>query len=291
MTVYSAGLCALACAALAILGWTASDAVLHPGRATFPAFVSRYRSLLHVDVTFRGATGTVLVGRFFPGRSHATIILSHGYAAAQEQMLPWAGFLHNAGFSVFTYDMRGCGRSGGSITLGALEQRDLVAAVDYLVSRPDVGRGKIGALGFSLGGAMSILAAAQDGRIKAVVDDSGYADLRHWFKDSIVELLDHPTDPYSLLSLKMVEWRTGIDAGALRPSARIALISPRPVLIIQGTADTDLPLSNSEENYAAARQPKQLWWVQGAAHGQTLQVAGSAYVRRVVTLFQQALHP
>jgi len=133
------------------------------------------------------------------------------------------------------------------------------------------------------------LAAARDTRIKAVVDDSGYADVRHWFNSSVVELLRHPTDPYSVLSLKMVEWRTGVNADTLRPSAKIALISPRPILIIQGTADRNLPLSNSIENFTAAKQPKELWWVKGAGHGQTLRIAGPVYVRRVVAFFRQAL--
>ncbi|MGH2345987.1 MAG: alpha/beta hydrolase [Chloroflexota bacterium] len=291
VALFGGGCVVLVCGVLAILGWVASDRVLHPSAMSSAGLISPYRSLSSESVTFHGATGTILSGRFFPGRLHAAIVLSHGYGATQEQMLPRASFLHQAGFSVFTYDMRGSGKSGGSITFGALEQQDLIAAVDYLVSRPDVDKGKIAALGFSMGGAVSIMAAARDTRIKAVVDDSGYAELDHWFSDSVGEFLRHPTDPYSLLSLKMVEWRIGINADNLRPAAKIALISPRPVFIIQGTADHDLSPRNSIENYAAAKQPKELWLVQGAGHGQTLQRAGSAYVRRVVAFFRKALHP
>lgn len=279
----------LCCAILGLLVWRASEQALHPLVTSYPG-LSHYPALKAQGVTFRGATGTTISGRFFPGRSRATIILSHGYGADQDQMLPWASFLHKAGFSVFTYDMRGYGRSGGSITFGALEQRDLISAVNYLVSRPDVDKGKIGALGFSLGGATTIMAVARDIRIKAVVDDSGYADIRHWFGDSLGEALRHPSEPFSALSLRMIEWRTGIDADALRPDATIALISPRPVFIIQGTADTVLATRNSRENFAAAKQPKELWWVEGANHGQTLQKAGSTYTRRVVTFFQSSLH-
>jgi pimeloyl-ACP methyl ester carboxylesterase len=291
VALFGTGFVALACVAFAILGWVASDRVLHPPAASSAGLINPYRTLSSEIVTFHGATGTVLSGRFFPGRVQATIVLSHGYGADQEQMLPWASFLHQAGFSVFTYDMRGSGKSSGSITFGALEQRDLIAAVDYLAARPDVDKGKIATLGFSLGGAVSILAAASDTRIKAVVDDSGYAELDHWFSDSVGDSLRHPTDPFSLLSLKMVEWRIGINADSLRPAARIALISPRPVFIIQGTADQDLSPRNSLENFAAAKQPKELWLVRGAGHGQTLQRAGSTYKQRIVAFFRKALHP
>ncbi len=280
----------LACGLVAILTWNASDHVLHPPHVSYAGLLRRYRTLASQAVTFHGAGGALISGRFFPGRTRATIILSHGYGATQEQMLPWASFLHRAGFSVLTYDMRGVGHSSGSITLGALEQRDLVSAVNYLVSRPDVDQGKIAALGFSLGGAVSIMAAALDQRIKAVVDDSGYAELRHWFRSSLGEALRHLTDPFSVLSLQMIEWRTGIDADALRPDARIDRLSPRPVLIIQGTADTTLPMSNSVENYRAARQPKELWLVPGIDHGRALQHEGATYVRRVVDFFRRALH-
>jgi dipeptidyl aminopeptidase/acylaminoacyl peptidase len=270
--------------------WKDSDRVLHPSQASFAGLVRRYGALTSEAISLHGAGGARISGHFFPGRTRATVILSHGYGASQEQMLPWANFLHRAGFSVLTYDMRGVGHSSGSITLGELEQRDLISAVDYLVSRPDVDQGKIGALGFSLGGAVSIMAGAQDRRIKAVVDDSGYSELRHWFKSSISEALRHLTDPFSVLSLQMIEWRTGIVADSLRPDAVIARISPRPVLIIQGTADTTLPVSNSRENYRAARQPKELWLVPGIDHGRALQQEGTIYAQRVVSFFRQALH-
>src|ERR1035441_4878208 len=103
------------------------------------------------------------------------IVLSHGYGDNQAQMLPYAEFLHRAGYSVFTYDMRNRGRSGGeAVTLGALEYLDLISAVAYLTTRADVDPDRIGALGLSLGGSTTLLAAASDPRIKAVVDDSGF---------------------------------------------------------------------------------------------------------------------
>lgn len=99
----------LACGLVGILTWNASDRVLHPPRVSYAGLIRRYRTLASQAVTFHGAGGALISGRFFPGRTRATIILSHGYGATQEQMLPWASFLHQAGFSVLTYDMRGVG--------------------------------------------------------------------------------------------------------------------------------------------------------------------------------------
>ena len=61
-----------------------------------------------------------------------------------------------------------------AVTLGALEQLDLMSAVDYVTGRIDVDPAGIGALGVSLGGSTTLLAAASDPRMKAVVDDSGF---------------------------------------------------------------------------------------------------------------------
>jgi len=101
-------------------------------------------------------------GRFFAGSNGATIVLSHGYGGTQDELLPVVDFLARAGFSVLTYDLRGCGRSSGSGTFGALETEDLISAIDFLVARPDVDSSRVGALGFSMGAATTVMAAARD---------------------------------------------------------------------------------------------------------------------------------
>src|SRR5262249_56308459 len=50
---------------------------------------------------------------------------------------------------------------------------EVMRAVDYLQTRPDVDRTRIGITGFSLGGAMSWYAAAADERLSVVVPVCG----------------------------------------------------------------------------------------------------------------------
>ena len=170
-------LLALCVAGLLAIGWQASTKAIHPAAA-------RHRGLdqfpaLHAaqGVTIHSRTGADLAATFFAGSKRAAVILSHGYGDNQNQMLPYAEFLNRDGFSVLIYDMRNRGRStGDAVTLGALEQTDLISAVDYITSRPEIDTNRIGALGVSLGGSATLLAAAADPRIKAVVDDSGFSD-------------------------------------------------------------------------------------------------------------------
>src|SRR3989440_2599312 len=289
-----AWLCALvlvlAVAVLGTVGWIGSERAIHPRAVTYTWRLADYANLRPQNVTFSSRTGIKIAARFFPGRSHATIILSHGYGDNQNQMLPWADFLNKAGYTVLTYDMRDRGHSGGdAVTLGALEQYDLISAVDYLMSRRDVDKARLGALGVSLGGATTILAAAQDRRIKAVVDDCGFADAPTVIANGFAYFIHLPAFPFALISVKMAEWRAGVDVEKVRPVDKIGLISPRPIFIIDGLADKAVLPINSARNFAAAKEPKEIWWVHGAGHTQSRVVAGSLYVRRVVAFFRRYL--
>ena len=101
------------------VGWVGSERAIHPARAHYPG-PAEFPDLHPQPITFDSRTHTRIAAEFFPGEKHATIVLSHGYGDNQAQMLPYAQFLHNDGFSVLTYDMRNRGESGGdAVTLGA----------------------------------------------------------------------------------------------------------------------------------------------------------------------------
>jgi uncharacterized protein len=75
----------------------------------------------------------------------------------------------------------------------------------------------------------------------------------------------------------------------VRPVAVIGKISPRPIFIIHGLADTLVPPDNSKRNFAAAGEPKEIWWVPGAEHVRSIDVAPAEYKSRVVQFFTQSL--
>ncbi len=97
----------------------------------------------------------------------------------------WARALARQGFLTLSLDYRGSEARGQNVFIDAvraqLEGRnfmgsmvqEVIRAVDYLISRPDVDDARIGITGFSLGGAMSWYAAAADPRIKVIVPVCG----------------------------------------------------------------------------------------------------------------------
>src|SRR3989344_8875564 len=132
--------------------------------------------LEYENITFETSDGLKLKGWFLPSnKSNDTIIVMHGYPTNKADVLPFSMFLLKK-FNVLLFDFRSFGESEGSYTTaGYKEVKDLEAAVEYLKSRKDVKN--IGALGFSLGGSVAIM--AKNDNIKAVVADSAYSNLNN----------------------------------------------------------------------------------------------------------------
>jgi len=285
-----APLCAAAVLVLGTVGWIGSERALRPHYYHYEQSLASFPDLHAEPLSFHSSTGINLVGRWFRGTNRSTIVLANGYGDTQDQMLSIADFLHRAGFNVLTYNMRSRAGSGGEyVTLGVYEQNDLISALDYLCTRSDVDPQRIGALGVSMGGAVVILAAARDKRIKAVVDDCGFSDAPSVIAASFEHFIHLPSFPFAPVTIWIADERAGIDVDSVRPMDVIARISPRPVFIIHGLDDFTVPVENSKQNFARAREPKQLWLVPGAKHGKAHSVAKAEYERRVTAFFDKAL--
>lgn len=292
MLVAVAGLLAV-CAGLVALAWRGSNALMYAPPAHYAWTLADYPPLARASEPLRihSRTGVTLVGRFIPGRYRATIVLSHGYGGDQDELLPVASMLHAAGFTVVTYNERGREGSGGQGTWGALETQDLRSVIDAVVRRPGVDPGHVAEFGFSIGADISILEAAADHRVKAVVAVASWPSLSGYMKPRLSDVIFDPTAPYSPLALKLLELRTGADLSQVRPGRVIAKLSPRPLLLIQGLADTDVSPSSGVANYRLARPPRQLWLVKGEGHEATVQPGGAATSPRVAAFFTRALLP
>jgi len=105
---------------------------------------------------------------------------------------------------------------------------DDLRAVDYLASRPEVDRRRLGCVGLSVGGYRSFLLAALDPRIKAAVDVgwmTSYASNIRRHVTNTIGFTFHIPGLYRYLDLPDLA----------------ALIAPRSVLVINGSKDTLFP--------------------------------------------------
>jgi pimeloyl-ACP methyl ester carboxylesterase len=94
----------------------------------------------------------------------------------------------------------------------------------------------------------------------------------------------------ALAPLLLVQLRPGVGAwpSDLRPVDHIARLRC-PVLVVGGAADQQTTLTDTQQLYAAANQPKELWVIPGAGHVDYLQAAGEEYKQRILEFLERAL--
>jgi uncharacterized protein len=217
------------------------------------------------------------------------VVLVHGFKTSREEMLPWARFLHDAGFNVLLFDTRGCGKSGGStVGLGATEPRDISLAVE--LARDQFGTTKVAVLGISLGAGSAILAGAKDPSISAVVADSAWTDQDFQLSRlSFLPLgpLRVPLLPYGVGAVNLF---VGADVSTARPLDAIARIAPRPILLIHSADDDNAttPLEGARKLFAAAGEPKELWVAPRGGHVGAINAFPDEYRARVVAFLRAA---
>jgi dipeptidyl aminopeptidase/acylaminoacyl peptidase len=235
------------------------------------------------DVSFRSAEGTDLRGWYVPSTNGAAIVFSHGSPADRTNLLPEARSLARVGYGVLLFDYPGHGDSGGAVHWGEPSRAALRAAVDFAAAQPGVV--KIGAQGFSMGSTLVAQVAASDPRIGAVVMAGAYTSaeeqLRHQFR-SWGPITQLPAVWGSLASAPPEELHT---------VPFMARLAPRPLLLIAGSADDEVPASMAERLFEAAREPKDLLIIPGSAHGEYLQFGGEGYLRRLRDFYDRALQP
>ncbi|MBI4362152.1 MAG: alpha/beta fold hydrolase [Euryarchaeota archaeon] len=200
-------------------------------RVTFESTGPTSSSLASLPRT--GAAGKRLVGVLHGGRRRGPgVVCAHGFESTKEsrKFVELAGLLEGE-MAVLRFDFRGCGESpGGKFLEVPRRQEDLASAIRFLRDSGRVEATRIGLMGSSLGGYLSILAASRG--------DIG----------SLVTLASPARIPFL-------------------PDARRAIARVRcPIHLVHGTRDTVVPPSQGEELYRLAREPKELRMVDGADH-------------------------
>ncbi len=286
--------------ALALVGavvWIARDRALtliYPKR-TFPLETpSAYGLHGWEDARFQTRDGLTLAGWFVPPAPPlpgAVIVYAHGFGSNRGDLLPQAALLAKHGYGALLIDLRNSGDSEGrQTTLGYQEPLDIAAAVDYLLTRPEVHPDRIGLVGVSLGAASAIRAAAVVPQLRAVVAESAYSSLQDNVAEGVRRLVGLPPFPFAPLVVFFAERELGQAMSAVRPVDDIGSIAPRALLLIHGSDDRLIDVSNSQRLYAAAGEPKQLWVVPGGHHSDLLAVAPEEFEAQVVEFLNQSLH-
>jgi pimeloyl-ACP methyl ester carboxylesterase len=171
---------------------------------------------------------------------------------------------HESGFQVVVGLLRGTGGSDGDFSAAGW-LHDLRFLVDEIAGPV----GRLWLIGFGLGGALVLNVAADDRRVSGVATLAAPADLTAWAADGsavlercrrsgVIRTAGFPEDELA--------WRD--ELVALRPLEAAARLGDRPLLVVHGHADDEVPAAAARAlaDAAGSTGPVDLRLVPGAGH-------------------------
>ena len=214
---------------------------------------------------------------------------------------------YKEGYNLLFVDSRATGNSGGDyVTYGQYESDDVLYWINQEVrERPSQ---KILLYGGSMGAAtmMSVLAKDIPVNVKGIIENCGFASideqLRFTYSQTVVPALppaiknqldiigdqEHEDLFMGLLKQYYFDQEMHLDPTAALPT--IGMSGSLPKLIIHGTADDVVPVSNAQKLYELAGGYKDLLLVEGAGHGKAQEVDHAAYTKHVTDFLKVVFH-
>lgn len=195
-------------------------------------------------------------------KRYPAVIIAHTLGGSKDdQTNLLARRIAQQGFITLIFDLDGHGTN-----TYPFEDESIVfnisKGIDYLFTLPQIDRENIFVAGANLGAALAIKAGAFDWRIKGIVAIEplykmqinplsfiSEANVLHIFSPAFIKFVEPGGSVVTLLNKRLTEWN-------IRES--IAKISPRPILLIHGEDDGVIDLSQVQELYDTAIEPKTL---------------------------------
>lgn len=185
-------------------------------------------------------------------RARYTILYSHGNAEDLGQLSDLLEQMRQAGFAVMAFDYRGYGLSTGEPPGAKAAYLDEAAVYGYATRTLGIPPSQLILYGRSVGSGPAIDLAMQE-PVAGLIVESGFV--------SAFRVLTHVT----LLPFDKF------------PNLRNIRNVHCPVLVIHGTADEVIPPWHGRCLFAAAPEPKHIFWVNGAGHNNIVWVAEEQY--------------
>jgi len=128
-------------------------------------------------------------------------------------------------------------------------------AIDYLYKRGDVDTNRLMVIGYSFGAPFVPVIMANDNRADAAVIVYGGGELS--------TLIEHNVARYKSKYLaRFLGFIGGLFLNPLEPLRYIDRIAPKPLLMVSGSNDEQIPRHNTEVLFNKAKEPKKIVWIE-----------------------------
>jgi len=222
--------------------------------------------------------GISIIGEtYFPeddGGQFPALCICHGIPSGKPAIPTDGGYPQlaerfcQAGFATVIFNFRGTGISGGNFDMMGWA-KDLGVVIDYMWFLRQVDRSRFCLMGFSGGAAVSTYVAANDSRVSRVVlcacpaefrglieEEAGQSSIQHFRRIGMIRDAGFPPS--------LDDWLHGFKQ--MTPLQWVDKISPRPLLLLQGTDDDLVEASHTYRLYEKAKEPKEMAFVDGGGH-------------------------
>ena len=199
------------------------------------------------------------------------LILCHGFPAGPIDARSSAGTFpelvdrvaSEMGWIAMTFTFRGCGTSEGNFSLAGWAD-DLRAAIDHVIAAH--GPDGLWLVGTSTGGSLATCIAAEERRVRGVALLAARADFDDWAEHPR-RFLEHAREIGAIRSPSFPpsfdQWVR--ELRAFRPLDAARRLAPRPLLVMHGDDDDEVPVAEARL-LAAAHGAGELRIVEGAGH-------------------------
>lgn len=200
---------------------------------------------------------------YLPHHPRAVFLFCHGLRQTKEFLAQNIELFPR--YAQIAIDFRNHGESGGRrSTIGIYEAQDVAAAVAYIQNDPMLRDLPLIGVGFSMGGASLINAAARGVPFDALIIEGTFANLEEQLERTAIARLRLGSylAPFIRRSFKLV---TGVSPERADNETLVSAISV-PIFFIVAAGDDVAPVSDVRRLYVAASGNKRLWITPGTRH-------------------------
>lgn len=215
-----------------------------------------------------------------PNPSKKVVVLSHGIKQNAYEMFTFFEMYREAGFDIVSFSYRNHGNSTkGFTTFGKYEVEDLDTAMDY--AHKTFGDSSLyGIHGVSMGAAVTLQYAGLEksqGKYDFIISDCAFSTLSNELQYRLdVEYKAFAWLPLIKTSSFISKTIGRMDYNEIKPVDKIQNINT-PILIVHGTGDEYIKISESELLFNAAKEPKTFLKVENAAHAESYKTNQELY--------------